>query len=114
MSGVHGPNDFIQSRDHLARFVTHLLKITAPRFRRHGGRTRPGSQHADFSEPRSQFIMEILGDARPFLFHGVLLLDALSFLDLDFKFGCALLDLAAKLGNPERRTDQDTRPTRPE
>src|ERR1017187_9110441 len=107
MSGIHGPNNFIQSRNHLAGFVAHLLQITAPRLKRRGGRSRSGPQHGDLSETRSQLIMEVLGDASPFLLHGMLLLHTLSFPDLDFKFSCALFDLAVKLSNPEHRDSQD-------
>jgi hypothetical protein len=51
--------------------------------------------------------VEILGNASPFLLHDMLLLDTLPFPDLNFKFGRAPLDLAAKLGDPERRDSQD-------
>src|SRR5271155_1692697 len=106
MSGIHGPNDFVQSSNHLARFVTHLLKMTALRLKWCSG-SRSGSQHGDFSETRSQFIVEILGNTRPFLFHSLPLFDTLSFPDLDFKFGRALLNLVAKLSNPKHRGSQN-------
>ena len=103
MLGVHGPDDFIQRGDHLPRPVANLFQMSVRLFVGAGRRPGHGDQHADFGDARAEFIVQVLGDARAFLLHRPLVLDALAFLDLDFEFGRAVLDLAVELGDPQAR-----------
>ena len=45
--------------------------------------------------------MQVLGDPGAFLFHGSLVLDALTLPDLDLQFGRALFDAPVQLSNPK-------------
>ena len=69
----------------------------------------PQGQHADFGDAGAEFVVLILRDAGAFLFHRVLVFNALTFLDLQLKLTGALLDLAVKLRYPQHRADQQTR-----
>jgi hypothetical protein len=67
---------------------------------RSAGRLCTRGEHADFGDAGAEFILQILSDARPLLFHGSLMFDLLALAHLCRKLRAALLDLPVKLGYP--------------
>jgi hypothetical protein len=105
---VHGPDDFIERGHQFARLGADVLEILFAFETGSGHGLGAGGQHAHFRDARAQFIVQVLGDAGAFRFHGALVFDALAFPNLRAEFNRAFLHLPVELRDPQSGRRQHT------
>ena len=79
MLGINGPDDFIQGGHHFARAVTNLARVFARFIGTERGVLRQCAAEADLHQTRAQIIVQVLRDAGPLTFQGLLLFEAFEF-----------------------------------
>ena len=77
IAGIHRPDNFVQRCDQVPAALRYSIQSLAVTGGRHRGFLKQAAQQADFSQPRSEVVVQILGDARPLALEIMLVLQLL-------------------------------------